>query len=275
VRPRGADIRQGSLVLQAGRILLPQDLGLVASVGVAKLPVRRRLRVAVITTGDELVNPGAPRADWQIYNSNAGQVAGQLAMLGLIPVPVDTLPDDPDAIGDALERIAREVDCIVTSGGVSVGEEDHVRHQIQARGTLDLWKLAIKPGKPLAFGSVAGCPVFGLPGNPVSAWTTFGLVVKPWLLKAQGANVPGMHRVQATAGFNVDRPGTREEYLRVVMNDALPPQALKTGDQSSGVLSSTATADALAIIPIGTTVKVGDPLTVLLVGEFLSPYSAG
>ena len=275
IRPKGGDIPAGSRVMTSGRILLPQDLGLVASLGIAALPVRKRLKVTVMTTGDELVSPGSARADWQIFNSNATQIAAQLSLLGVEPMVIDVLPDDPRLIGDALEQAAAHSDCIVTSGGVSVGEEDHVRHQIEARGSLKLWKLAIKPGKPLAFGEVRGCPVFGLPGNPVSSWATFGLAVKPWLLKAQGATVPSMRRVGVIAGFEVPRAGTREEFLRVVLDNGRPPTAFKTGDQSSGVLTSTAIADALAIIPAGVTVAEGDCLDAILVSEFLSAYAAG
>ena len=276
IRRRGSDIAAGETVLPAGRVLQPQDLGLAASVGSATLSVYRKLKVAVITTGDELVEPGATTAAWQIYNSNGAQITAQLRQLGMTPIQFGSLPDDPVVIGDALERAAREADCIVTSGGVSVGEEDHVRNQIESRGRLELWKLAIKPGKPLAFGCVGDRPVFGLPGNPVSSWATFGLVVKPWLLRAQGALVPPMRRVVARAAFAVPKPGTREEYLRVVLaqQDGQTVAQL-TGDQSSGVLSSTGFADALAIIPIGATLREGDAVDVVLLTEFLTPFAAG
>lgn len=275
IRRRGADVRVGEPVLPAGRRLMPQDLGLAASVGSSSLSVYRRLKVVVMTTGDELVSPGEPLQPCQIFNSNAPQLVAQLALLGVEPVAWPSLPDDPRIIGDALERAAEIADCIITSGGVSVGEEDHVRDQIEARGHLALWKLALKPGKPLAFGAVNGCPVFGLPGNPVSAWTTFGLVVKPWLLKAQGATPTEQPRLRVRADFCVDRPGTREEYLRVVLERAEGSDASAdwrarlTGDQSSGVLSSAGKADALAVIPIGATVEPGDWLEVILVSDFL------
>lgn len=274
IRRQGADIRVGHTILSEGRVLMPQDLGLAASLGYATLPVRRRLRVAVLTTGDELVAPGEPRRPWQIYNSNGPQICAQIEAMGMRAIETATLPDDPTIIGDALERAAVEADCIVTCGGVSVGEEDHVRAQIEARGQLALWKLAIKPGKPLAFGVVEGCPVFGLPGNPVSAWVTFALVVRPWLAKAQGAELPSPRRFTAQAGFQVDRPGSREEFLRVELHAGNPWIARKSSDQSSGVLSSVSHAQGLAIIPVGSTVKEGDPVQILLMSELLSPLTA-
>ena len=182
--------------------------------------------------------------------------------------------DDAELTGEALELAAKSADCIITSGGVSVGEEDHVRAQIEQRGTLNLWKLALKPGKPLAFGMVAGCPVFGLPGNPVSSWITFGLLVKPWLLAAQGAQVPELRRLTAKAAFTRARPGTRDEYLRVVLDGQFVPVATLAGDQSSGVLSSAGRASALAVIPAGVTVAEGDEIGVILVSEFLSPVAS-
>ena len=273
IRRRGSDIGAGDIVLRAGQLLMPQDLGLAASVGRHQLSVYRPLRVAVITTGDELVDPGGEPEPWQIFNSNGTQLCGQIRMLGMEPLHYPNVPDDPVLTGETLEAAAKSADCIITSGGVSVGEEDHVRAQIEQRGTLNLWKLALKPGKPFAFGAVAGCPIFGLPGNPVSSWVTFGLLVKPWLLAAQGAKVPELRRLKAVAAFSRPRPGTREEYLRVVLDSQTIPVANLAGDQSSGVLSSAGRASALAVIPAGTSVSEGDALDVILVSEFLSPVS--
>ena len=271
IRRRGSDIGAGDTVLRAGQLLMPQDLGLAASVGRHQLSVYRPLRVAVITTGDELVDPGSEPEPWQIFNSNGTQLCSQIQMLGMEPLHYPNVPDDPVLTGETLEAAAKSADCIITSGGVSVGEEDHVRAQIEQRGTLNLWKLALKPGKPFAFGAVAGCPIFGLPGNPVSSWVTFGLLVKPWLLAAQGAKVPELRRLKAVAAFSRPRPGTREEYLRVVLDSQSTPVAKLAGDQSSGVLSSAGRASALAVIPAGTTLSEGDALDVILVSEFLSP----
>ncbi len=280
IRRRGADIVQGSTVLPLGSVLTPQDIGLLASVGHADVSVYNRLRVAVLITGDELVEPGGQPESWQIFNSNASQLSAQLVALGCEVVASEVLPDCPTRIGDALERLARVADCIVTCGGVSVGEEDHVKAQIEARGRLKLWKLAIKPGKPLAFGEVQDCPIFGLPGNPVSAWVTFALVVKPWLLRAQGARSLKSAKIVAEAQFEVARPGSRQEYLRVnLQRDSCPVsglftvKALPTRDQSSGVLSGVSEADALAVVPLGATVALGDPIEVLPIADLLSPLS--
>jgi molybdopterin molybdotransferase len=273
IRRRGSDIGIGDTVLRAGQLLMPQDLGLAASVGRHELSVYRPLRVAVITTGDELVDPGREPQTWQIFNSNGTQLCSQIRMLGMEPLHYPNVPDDPKLTGEALGSAAKSADCIITSGGVSVGEEDHVRAQIEQRGTLNLWKLALKPGKPFAFGVVDGCPVFGLPGNPVSSWITFGLLVKSWLLAAQGARVPELRLIKAEAAFSRPHPGTREEYLRVVLNNQPVPVATLSGDQSSGVLSSAGRASALAVIPAGMTLSEGDALDVILVSDFLSPAS--
>lgn len=281
IRKRGADIQQGSTVLTKGKVLTPQDIGLIASVGQAQVAVYRRLRVIIITTGNELVDPGGVPEPWQIFNSNAAQLSAQLMALGCEVLASHALPDCPRQIGEALEQAAQLADCIISCGGVSVGEEDHVRRQIEARGRLNLWKLAIKPGKPLAFGEVLGCPVFGLPGNPVSAWVTFALVVKPWLMRAQGAISEGRRTLTASAQFEVLRPGKRQEFLRVTLEKDTSPRpnavslkAIPTRDQSSGVLSGVSQADALAIVPLGETVAKGDLIEVLRISDLLSPLSA-
>ena len=274
VRKCGADITQGMEVLPQGKLLTPQDIGLLASIGCDEVAVFRRLKVAVITTGDELREPGSGVIEpWQIYNSNRFQMIAQLKALGLDVVDMGRLPDDPQVIGGALEEAAERADCILTSGGVSVGEEDHVRNQIEARGSLKLWKLAIKPGKPLAFGAVNDTPIFGLPGNPVSSWATFALVVRPWLLKAQGASAIGPLAFSARADFSVDKPGSRQEFLRVTLDmadDGVVVASL-AGSQSSGVLSSVSRGRGLAVIEIGSTVTAGDLVRVIPMSELLTP----
>ncbi len=265
IRRRGSDIQPGDELVGAGHRLTPQDIGLLASVGLDAIPVFRPLNVAVLTTGDELREPGSGDLDpGQIFNSNRFSLAAQIRALGMTVIDGGNLPDDPDQIGEALERAAAEADCIVTAGGVSVGEEDHVKPQIEQRGALDLWKLAIKPGKPLAFGHVAGTPIFGLPGNPVSAFITFGLVAKPWLIKRQGGHPSPMKRFPVRAAFAITRPGTREEFLRVRLTgsgEAL--RAALTGSQSSLVMTSLSEADGLAVIAPGTTVAEGDWVEVM------------
>jgi molybdopterin molybdotransferase len=275
IRARGADIRQGAPVLEAGALLSPQHLGLLASLGLGEVIVRRRIKVGIISTGDELKQPGAgPLEPWQIYNSNAYQLAGLVSALGADPIVFDTCPDSPEVIGELLERAASEVDCIVSSGGVSVGDADYLREQIEARGVLQLWKLAIKPGKPLAFGHVNQTPIFGLPGNPVSAWVTFSLVVRPFLLAMSGVRGTSLSplRRRARAQFTVTAPGTREEYLRVVITQqGTECLADLTGNQSSGVLSSVAKANALAVLPIGKTIEWDEDIDVIMLADLIHP----
>ena len=266
IRRQGNDIQPGDELVAAGQRLTPQDIGLLASVGLDAVPVFQPLSVAVLTTGDELREPGSGDLDpGQIFNSNRFTLAAQIRALGMTVIDCGNLPDDPDQIGEALERAAAEADCIVSAGGVSVGEEDHVKSQIEQRGALDLWKLAIKPGKPLAFGHVAGTPIFGLPGNPVSAFITFALVAKPWLIKRQGGRLVPTLRFPVRAAFSITRPGTREEFLRVCLagsGEAL--RATLTGSQSSGVMTSLSEADGVAVIAPGTTVAEGDWVEVML-----------
>ena len=266
VRPRGQDIAEGATVLAVGRVLRPQDIGLLASIGRATVSVYRPLRVAVLSTGDELVEPGSgPLRSGQLYNSNRYTLASLLRSLNLEFIDGGIIPDDPQATAQALREAAAHADCVITSGGVSVGEEDHVKEQVERLGHLDLWKLAIKPGKPLAFGHIGDTPFIGLPGNPTSVFVTFCLVARPFLCKLQGLTEPGPPRLQARAAFATGKPGTRQEYLRVTLtNGPGGPEARRFANQSSGVLSSVSHCNALAVIPPGIVVTEGDSLEVLL-----------
>ena len=265
IRPRGDDIQPGDCLVAQGQCLRPQDVGLLASVGIDSVLVYQPLRVAVFTTGDELRDPGQGElGPGQIFNSNRFALAHQMRALGMAVTENRHLPDIPAQISSALQSAAGRADCIVTVGGVSVGEEDHVRGAIEKHGSLSLWRLAIKPGKPLAFGEVCGTPVFGLPGNPVSAWITFALVARPWLIRRQGGILPAVPRFPVQASFSLSRPGTREEFLRVcLIGQGRGMRAALTGSQSSGVLTSLGQADALAVIPAGTVVEEGDWLEVI------------
>jgi molybdopterin molybdotransferase len=266
IRPRGQDIGAGEIVLARGRVLRPQDLGLLASVGCAEVQVYRPLRVAVLSTGDELIEPGSnDLPEGKIYNSNRYTLAGLLRSINIEFVDCGFVADDPDATALALLDAAGRADCVITTGGVSVGEEDHVKNQVERLGRLDLWKLAIKPGKPLAFGSIGNTPFIGLPGNPTSVFVTFCLIARPFLLLMQGVAEPEVPHLMAQADFTVSRPGTRQEYLRVtVENTEHGLQAVRYSNQSSGVLSSVSHSNALAVIPAGFTVQQGDSVQVIL-----------
>ena len=270
IRLQGQDISSGSIVLCAGRRLRPQDVGLLASVGMAQVSVYKPLKVAILSTGDELVDPSNIGKDkelpaGQIYNSNRYTLAGLLSNLNVEVVDGGIIPDDPDATARALQSAADAADCVICSGGVSVGEEDHVKDQVEKLGKLDLWKLAIKPGKPLAFGRIGETPFFGLPGNPTSVFVTFCLVARPYLQKLQGLAEAAPIKLTARARFNSGRPGGRQEYRRVtVQNGETGLVASDYVNQSSGVLSSVSHSNAFAVIAPGEVVTEGDQVEVIL-----------
>lgn len=263
IRRSGQDLRKDAEVLSTGHLLLPQDVGLLAAAGVDQVSVFRRLRVAVLSSGDELVEPGQALAPGQIYNANRFTLNGLLTGIDLEARHYPRIPDNLKATEDALGKAAAECDVVVTTGGVSVGEEDHIKQAVMNLGELALWKLKIKPGKPLAYGSINATPFFGLPGNPVAVFVTFILVVRPYLLMMQGAREARTATLRYAAAFTVERPNARQEYVRVRIDDG---KLLKYENQDSGVLSSTTWANGLAIVPPDTTVAIGDELEVI-------PYS--
>ena len=265
IRPRGQETLTGDKVLARGTRLGPIELGLAASLGLAELDVVRRVRVAVLSTGDELIEPGQPLGPGQIYNSNRVLLCSWLKRLECDVIDAGILPDDLELTRAALGRL-NQVDLILSTGGVSVGEADFLGHALREDGELSLWKLAIKPGKPLTFGHYRGVPVIGLPGNPASTLVTFALLARPYLLRRQGvADVTPM-QFPVPSGLVWHKPGMRREYLRGRLENG---RAIAYSNQSSGVLRSAAWADGLIEIREGTTVAEDDPVTFIPLSEVL------
>jgi len=264
IRRRGEDLSAGKPALSAGIFLRPQELGVAASAGLTHLNVKRRVKVATFFTGDELALPGEPLKPGGIYNSNRDTLLACLRSLGCDATDLGIVPDRLDATRDALRKASKDHDLILTSGGVSVGEEDHIKPAVTAEGRLDLWQIAIKPGKPLAFGAVRKSEspkdgeawFIGLPGNPVSSFVTFLLFVRPFILKLQGRDTKSIPAYMMRADFDWLKADRRNEFLRVKMNqqgglDLFP-------NQSSGVLTSASWGDGLVDCPPGQAIHAGD-----------------
>ncbi len=273
IRYAGEDTRIGQEVLPAGTRLGAQHIGLAASVGVGELVVYRRLKVALFSSGDELIDPGQPLGPGQIYNSNEYTLRALLQALGCEIVSLGIVKDTFEATCEALSQAAGQADLVMTSGGVSVGEEDHLKPAVEALGSLDLWKIAIRPGKPLAFGHIQGTPFIGTPGNPVSLFVTFCLFARPFILKRQGVREAELTPtpILARADFDWPKAEKRREFARAQLNLDAQGQAQISlySSRSSGVLNSLTWANGLAILPEQQTLTRGEMVQFLPFSELL------
>jgi len=247
VRPAGEDVPEGSVALRAGQRLRPQDVALAAAFGLTGLEVVRRLRVAVFSTGDELASPGAARAPAQLFDSNRFMLTAMLKRLGCEVSDLGILRDAHAPLADALTRVASGHDLILTTGGVSTGEEDHVKAGVESVGTLVLWRMAIKPGRPVAMGIIGGTPFIGLPGNPVASFVTFVHVVRPTLMALSGAIMAPLVPIPVRAAFAYRKKSGRREYVRVSLRKASDGalEATKFPREGAGLLSSLVETDGL------------------------------
>jgi molybdopterin molybdotransferase len=266
IRKQGEEVKQGEPVIEAGIRLDPPLVGICATHGLAQLNVYQRLRVGVMSTGNELLEPGMPLEPGKIYNSSRYLLQGLVEELGFEFVDVGIVGDGFEDTKQAITRATEKCDVLITTGGVSVGEEDYVKNAIDELGAINVWKLAIKPGKPLAFGHAHNTPVFGLPGNPVSSLVTFLILARPYLLIAQGRRYSGEQKLTAAAGFE-QKSSNRQTYLRVRLQDN---QLYLFNNQSSARLSSAGWADGLAIQAIDQPVTKGDPLEYLSFSALLT-----
>lgn len=271
VRQRGEELTNGSLLLSAGQRLRPQEIGLLAGMGFARVAVYRPLRIGLLSSGDELREPGDALQPGQIYNANRFTLGAVLRSLGMQVHDYEVMADDLAASRDALSLAASEWDMLLTSGGVSVGEEDHLKQAIRELGELHLWRLAIQPGKPLAFGEVGGKPWLGLPGNPAAALITALIVARPFLLRAQGRVEVLPKALPLPAAFSWTQPRPRRQYLRArLQTDANGQlQVHLHPRQGSAMLSSACWSDGLAVIEIGQTLQAGEAVSYLSFAELL------
>ena len=270
IRPTGNDIRQNDVVLSSGKKIKPQDVSLAASVGVSEIIVFKKIKVGVFFTGDELVEPGNPLLPGKIYNSNRYALVALLSRIGCDVLNLGNIEDKLDSTCDALESLSSQCDLIMTTGGVSVGEEDHVKPAVEKLGELNLWKIRMKPGKPLAYGKVKQIPFIGLPGNPVSSFVTFCIFALPFIKKMQGNNqfISKIYKVKTN--FDCSRAKPRREYARVRIDysDVIPLASLYP-KQGSDVMSSVVWADGIIEIPENTTFDSGTILNYYPLSELI------
>ncbi|MGE4594713.1 MAG: gephyrin-like molybdotransferase Glp [Gammaproteobacteria bacterium] len=261
IRPTGNDIVEGGVILQKGRQLQPQDISLAASVGVDKLSVFSQIKIGVFFTGDELVEPGNPLAAGKIYNSNRYALVALLKQVGCEVINLGNIEDKFESTCHALSELSGKCDLIMTTGGVSVGEEDHVKGAVESLGELSLWKIRMKPGKPLAFGKVGNTAFIGLPGNPVSSFVTFAIFALPFIKKMQGNSKYQANAIKVQANFDCKRAKPRREYARARLDYSTGrAQANLFPKQGSDVMSSIVWADGIIEIPENTTFEAGELL---------------
>ncbi|WP_029406553.1 gephyrin-like molybdotransferase Glp [Thiomicrorhabdus sp. Milos-T2] len=259
IRVIGEDIQENATILKPGHKLRPQDLGLITSIGFDKVTVYQPLTIATFTTGDELLEPGEVAQPGKIYNANRYVLAGLVPQLGFKLVDLGRVEDTIEATIEAMKKAASLADVVITTGGVSVGEEDHIKPAIEQLGSLDMWKVKMKPGKPIAYGDIQGTPFIGLPGNPVSAFATFNLFARPYLLKMQGSNVLKAKPIWLEADFEWLKSGFRREFARAKLINKNQKSVVEIyPNQGSGVLTSTVWADGFVVIPEETQVHKGD-----------------
>ncbi|MDX5372065.1 MAG: molybdopterin molybdotransferase MoeA [Pseudomonadaceae bacterium] len=271
VRRRGEEYERGTCVLQAGQRLRAPELGLLASLGIAEVAVHRRLRVGLLSSGNELREPGAPLYPGQIYDANRYSLFAALRGWGLEVEDCGVLEDELSASRDALSLAASEWDVLISSGGVSVGEEDHLKQAVRDLGELHLWRLAIQPGKPFAFGKVCGTPWLGLPGNPVAALLTALVVARPFLLAAQGRSAVLPRALPLAAGFDWPKANARRQYLRARLETVAGElRVVPHAQQGSAMLSTMSWAEGLAVVEAGRTLSAGEPVDFLALDSLLA-----
>jgi molybdopterin molybdotransferase len=268
VRKKAGDIAEGSVAARAGERITSATLGLIASVGAGYVKVYRHLKVAVLFSGSELTPPGEPLPEGGIYNSNRYTLRGLLKHLDCDVFDVGTVRDTLVETVEAFRTAAKGADLIISAGGMSVGEEDHIKPAVESLGEIEAWKVSLKPGKPVALGTVCGVPFIGLPGNPVSCFVTFLLLAKPFICRSQGIRDVRERPLYVRADFDWNKPGSRQEFVRVRKNDRGGLDLFV--NQNSQILTSCAWADGVVDIPAGTTVKAGDNVPYYAFGEFFN-----
>jgi len=261
IRQTGEDIEAGQVILEKGHRLRSEDLGLITSIGIGEVSVYQPLKIATFTTGDELLEPGEPPETGKIYNANRYVLAGAIPQLGFELIDLGRVKDTLEETIEAMKQAAKVADVVMTTGGVSVGEEDHIKPAIESLGQLDMWKVKMKPGKPLAFGNINGTPFIGLPGNPVSAFATFNLFARPYLLRMQGVKHICITPLWLEADFDWPKSNFRREFARAKLkvDEKLQKTVVELfPNQGSGVLTSAVWAEGFAVIPEDSTIKKGD-----------------